>query len=73
MFYSEGSAVVYYDIQFEHLIPENEGRERSGKITLEQASLVLENQVFLPIPQEFESELVPKGPFATRFSSVRDE
>ncbi|MGJ5208127.1 ATP-binding protein [Bradyrhizobium sp. HKCCYLR20261] len=60
LFYSEGSAVVYYDIQFEHLVVENNERERTGKVTLEHTALVLENQVFLPIPQEFESELVPR-------------
>jgi molecular chaperone HtpG len=60
LFYSEGSAVVYYDIQFEHLITEKESRERTGKMTLEHAPLVLKNQVFLPIPEIFESELVPQ-------------
>ncbi|MGC2775488.1 MAG: hypothetical protein WA418_07595, partial [Bradyrhizobium sp.] len=59
LFYSEGSAVVYYDLQFERLVEENEDRERSGKITLQQAPLVLKNQVFLPIPEEMETELVP--------------
>lgn len=59
LFYSEGSAVVYYDLQFERLVEESEERERSGKITLEQAPLVLKNQVFLPIPEEMEPELVP--------------
>ncbi|MGJ4907255.1 ATP-binding protein [Bradyrhizobium sp. HKCCYLS2033] len=59
LFYSEGSAVVYYDLQFERLVEENEDRERSGKITLQQAPLVLKNQVFLPIPEMMESELVP--------------
>jgi hypothetical protein len=78
LFYSEGSAVVYYDLQFEHLITENEGRERTGKLTLEQPPLVLANQVFFPIPQEFESELVPKE-HALKFTvrhqilGVRDE
>lgn len=59
LFYSEGSAVVYYDLQFERLVEESEGRERTGKITLQQAPLVLKNQVFLPIPEEMEPELVP--------------
>jgi molecular chaperone HtpG len=59
LFYSEGSAVVYYDLQFERLVEENGKRERTGKITLEQAPLVLKNQVFLPIPEEMEPELVP--------------
>lgn len=59
LFYSEGSAVVYYDLQFERLVEENEKRERTGTITLQQAPLVLRNQVFLPIPEEMETELVP--------------
>jgi hypothetical protein len=78
LFYSEGSAVVYYDLQFEQLVEENEHRERTGKITLQNAPLVLKNQVFLPIPSEFEGELVPKE-HALKFTvrhqilGVRDE
>lgn len=59
LFYSYGSAVVYYDIQFEDLVGETENHERTGKITLEQTPLVLKNQVFLPIPKEFEGVMVP--------------
>jgi molecular chaperone HtpG len=59
LFYSEGSAVVYYDIQFEDLIGETDTHERTGKFTIEQAPIVLKNQVFLPIPKEFEQYLVP--------------
>jgi molecular chaperone HtpG len=59
LFYSHGSAVVYYDIQFEDLIEEAENRERTGKLTMEQSPIVLKNQVFLPIPKEFEPQMVP--------------
>jgi molecular chaperone HtpG len=59
LFYSQGSAVVYYDIQFEQLIAENENRERSGKIEVEQTPIILKNQVFLPIPRQLENEMVP--------------
>ncbi len=59
LFYSEGSAVVYYDIQFEDLIGQGENHDRTGMFTMEQAPLVLKNQVFLPIPAEFESQMVP--------------
>jgi len=41
------------------LIEENETRERTGKLTLEYAPIALKNQVFLPIPPQFESEMVP--------------
>jgi molecular chaperone HtpG len=59
LFYSQGSAVVYYDIQFEDLIGQGENHERSGMFTMEQTPVVLKNQVFLPIPTEFESQMVP--------------
>jgi hypothetical protein len=59
LFYSSGSAVIYYDIQFENLIGEGDGHERTGTFTLEQSPLVLKNQVFLPIPGAFEREMVP--------------
>lgn len=59
LFYGHGSAVVYYDIQFEDLIGETEKHERTGKFTVEQAPIVLKNQVFLPIPEMFEPQLVP--------------
>lgn len=60
LFYSQGSAVVYYDIQFEDLIGEAENHERTGMFTMEQAPIVLKNQVFLPIPKEFEPKMVPE-------------
>lgn len=59
LFYSHGSAVVYYDIQFEDLIGEAENHERTGMCTMEEAPIVLKNQVFLPIPKKFEGEMVP--------------
>lgn len=59
LFYSFGSAVVYYDIQFEDLIGDVENHGRTGMFSLEQAPMVLKNQVFLPIPKEFERKLVP--------------
>lgn len=59
LFYSQGSAVVYYDIQFEELIGESEHHERAGKYAMEHEPLVLKNQVFLPIPAAFEREMVP--------------
>jgi hypothetical protein len=59
LFYSQGSAVVYYDIQFDELIGESEKHERTGKFTMAHEPLVLKNQVFLPIPEEFEREMVP--------------
>lgn len=59
LFYSEGSAVVYYDIQFEELIGDGDTHERTGKFTVQHAPIVLKNQVFLPIPREFESKMVP--------------
>ena len=59
LFYSVGSAVVYYDIQFEEVLGEREGHGRSGTATLETKPLVLKNSVFLPIPREFESHMVP--------------
>jgi hypothetical protein len=59
LFYSQGSAVVYYDIQFEELIGEGDNHQRTGMFTMEQAPIVLKNQVFLPIPKEFEAQMVP--------------
>lgn len=59
LFYSHGSAVVYYDIQFEDLIGEAESHHRTGMFTMEQSPIVLKNQVFLPIPKEFEHKMVP--------------
>src|SRR6185503_2720608 len=59
LFYSEGSAVVYYDIQFEDLIGESGTHERTGKFTIEKAPIIMKNQIFLPIPTEFEQYLVP--------------
>jgi molecular chaperone HtpG len=59
LFYSQGSAVVYYDIQFEELIGEGDNHQRTGMFTMEQAPIVLKNQVFLPIPKEFEPQMVP--------------
>lgn len=59
LFYSLGSAVVYYDIQFEGLIGESENHDRTGMFTMEHAPLVLKNQVFLPIPEKFQREMVP--------------
>ncbi|WP_029131785.1 ATP-binding protein [Sedimenticola selenatireducens] len=59
LFYSAGSAVVYYDIQFEEVLGERAGHCRSGTKTLETKPLVLRNNVFLPIPMEFEPHMVP--------------
>jgi molecular chaperone HtpG len=59
LFYSQGSAVVYYDIQFEELIGESDNHQRTGMFTMEHEPIVLKNQVFLPIPKEFEREMVP--------------
>jgi molecular chaperone HtpG len=59
LFYSQGSAVVYYDIQFEELIGESEAHERTGMFTLEHEPIVIKNQVYLPIPRRFEREMVP--------------
>jgi molecular chaperone HtpG len=59
LFYSHGSAVVYYDVQFEDVIGESEWHERAGTFNIEQEALVLKNQVYLPIPQPFEAEMVP--------------
>jgi hypothetical protein len=59
LFYSHGSAVVYYDIQFEELIGESDNHQRTGMFTMEHEPIVLKNQVFLPIPKEFEREMVP--------------
>ena len=58
LFYSHGTAVVYYDIQFEDLLGES-GHERVGTVTIEPAPLVLKNSVFLPIPEVFERHFVP--------------
>ena len=58
LFYSHGESVVYYDIQFEHLL-RVDGQERAGIRTLEHSPLVLKNMVFLPIPQSFERYLIP--------------
>ena len=58
LFYSHGESVVYYDIQFEHLLGEN-GHGRAGACTLEHSPLVLKNMVFLPIPRRFERHLIP--------------
>ncbi len=33
--------------------------ERTGMFTMEHAPIVLKNQVFLPIPKEFEPKMVP--------------
>lgn len=59
LFYSHGSAVIYYDIQFDELIGESEKHERTGMFTMQNDPLVLKNQVFLPIPEQFEREMVP--------------
>jgi molecular chaperone HtpG len=59
LFYGHGSAVVYYDIQFEHLIGHSKEHGRTGKLTLDHSPLVTRNQVFLPIPTMFEGEFVP--------------
>jgi molecular chaperone HtpG len=59
LFYSLGSAVVYYDIQFEELIGESETHERTGMFTMQHEPIVIKNQVFLPIPENFEREMVP--------------
>jgi len=59
LFYSEGSAVVYYDIQFEDLIGKEDNHDRTGMFTMQHAPIVLKNQVFLPIPIEFERRMVP--------------
>ena len=58
LFYSRGEAVVYYDIVFENLLGEA-GHNRTGTRTLEHTPLVLSNNVFLPIPEEFERHFVP--------------
>ena len=58
LFYSHGESVVYYDIQFEHLLGGG-GQERAGTRTLEHTPLVLKNMVFLPIPRSFERHLIP--------------
>jgi len=59
LFYSQGSAVVYYDIQFEELIGESDHHERTGMFTMQHQPIVINTQVFLPIPQDFEREMVP--------------
>ena len=59
LFYSDGAAVVYYDIQFEGVIGETNKHERTGNFTIEEQPLVLKNQVFLPIPRQFEQYFVP--------------
>jgi molecular chaperone HtpG len=59
LFYSYGSAVVYYDIQFEDVIGETATHERTGMFTMEHTPIVLKNQVFLPIPEAFEPQMVP--------------
>jgi hypothetical protein len=59
LFYSHGSAVVYYDIQFENLIGQTEKHGRTGMFTMDHAPIVMKNQVFLPIPEGFEREMVP--------------
>lgn len=58
LFYSGGDAVVYYDIQFKDLLGED-GHDRTGSHTLTHTPLVLKNNVFLPIPQDFERHFVP--------------
>ncbi len=59
LFYSVGSAVIYYDIQFEELIGETELHKRTGMLSIEKAPLVLKNQIFVPIPDCFSQEMVP--------------
>ncbi|GAB5444328.1 MAG: hypothetical protein Fues2KO_46770 [Fuerstiella sp.] len=59
LFYSLGSAVVYYDIQFDELLGVRENHNRTGTMTLGCSPLVLKNNVFLPIPSEFEDHMVP--------------
>ena len=58
LFYSGGEAVVYYDIQFKDLLGDV-GHNRTGSRTLEHTPVVLKNNVFLPIPEEFERHFVP--------------
>ena len=58
LFYSGGEAVVYYDVQFRDLLGED-GHNRTGSRTLAHTPLVLKNNVFLPIPREFERHFVP--------------
>lgn len=59
LFYSHGTSVVYYDLQFEELVGPHEGAERSGTVTLEHRPIVFQNSVFLPIPGDFERHFVP--------------
>ena len=58
LFYSHGESVVYYDIQFEHLVGDG-GQDRAGTRTLEHTPLVLKNMVFLPVPRAFERHFIP--------------
>lgn len=60
LFYSEGVSVVYYDIEFGDLINvEERGLPRSGTYSIGHKALISKNMVYLPIPKEFESHIVP--------------
>jgi len=59
LFYSNGAAVVYYDIQFEDLLRTDQIHGRTGTMPLESSPVVLKNNVFLPIPRDFEQYMVP--------------
>ncbi len=61
LFYSEGTSVVYYDLQFSELVDSNEGESRSGSLGIDQRPLVVKNMVFLPVPQRFEGFIVPSS------------
>ena len=68
LFYSEGTSVVYYDIQFEMLIDaEDEGLPRSGTLLLSHRPLVSKNMIYLPIPDGFQRFMVP-GDQTLRFT-----
>jgi molecular chaperone HtpG len=58
LFYSAGSSVIYYDIQFDRLV-DAATSDRAGSLTIEGDPLVLRNNVFVPVPPNFETYLVP--------------
>lgn len=59
LFYSEGMSVVYYDIQFEGLVALDDGKPRSGTLSLGHRPLVSRDMVYLPVPASFERMMVP--------------
>ena len=59
LFYSEGEAVIYYDMQFSDLVDPSAEGARSGTMAIEFDPLIFANMVYLPVPSLVENHIVP--------------